>query len=85
MDCSVDGVLINNICKILAKKIKDIIDTKSLFADWLNNQIVCDQLKFDIKVCLIKNGYPLQYRQEFSRKLWNKLKILRRTINGMVN
>jgi len=69
----------------LAKKIKDIIDTKSLFADWLNNQIVCDQLKFDIKVCLIKNGYPLQYRQEFSRKLWNKLKILRRTINGMVN
>lgn len=33
-----------------------IIDTKSSFADWLNNQRVRDELKFDIKVCLIKNG-----------------------------
>ena len=32
----------------LAKKIKDIIDTKSSFADWLNNQNVRNQLKLDI-------------------------------------
>ena len=65
----VDGVVLNDKCKALAKKIKEIIDTKSSFADWLNNQIVRDQLKFDIKVCLIKNGYPSQYSPEVFRKI----------------
>ncbi len=65
----VDGVVLNDRCKALAKKIKEIIDTKSSFADWLNNQIVRDQLKFDIKVCLIKNGYPPQYSPEVFRKI----------------
>ena len=53
-DKVVDGITVNDKCKALAKKIKEIIDTKSSFADWLNNQIVRDQLKFDIKVCLIQ-------------------------------
>ena len=57
----------------LAKKIKEIIDTKSSFADWLNNQIVRDQLKFDIKVCLIKNGYPPQYSPEVFRKVMEQV------------
>ena len=64
-----DGITVNDKCKALAKKIKEIIDTKSSFADWLNNQIVRDQLKFDIKVCLIKNGYPPQYSPEVFRKV----------------
>ena len=68
-DKVVDGVTVNDKCKALAKKIKEIIDTKSSFADWLNNQIVRDQLKFDIKVCLIKNGYPPQYSPEVFRKV----------------
>ena len=34
----------------LAKKIKEIIDTKSSFADWLNTQRVRDQLKQEIKI-----------------------------------
>ncbi|MGN0518394.1 MAG: type I restriction endonuclease subunit R, partial [Acutalibacteraceae bacterium] len=42
-DKVVDGVIVNDKCKALAKKIKEIIDTKSSFADWLNNQIVRDQ------------------------------------------
>ena len=50
-----------------------IIDTKSSFADWLNNQIVRDQLKFDIKVCLIKNGYPPQYSPEVFRKVMEQV------------
>jgi hypothetical protein len=49
------------------------IDTKSSFADWLNNQIVRDQLKFDIKVCLIKNGYPPQYSPEVFRKVMEQV------------
>lgn len=72
-DKVVDGVSVNDKCKSLAKKIKEIIDTKSSFADWLNNQIVRDQLKFDIKVCLIKNGYPPQYSPEVFRKVMEQV------------
>ena len=72
-DKKMDGIVINDKCKNLAKKIKEIIDTKSSFADWLNNQIVRDQLKFDIKVCLIKNGYPPQYSPEVFRKVMEQV------------
>ena len=72
-DKKVDGIMVNDKCKALAKKIKEIIDTKSSFADWLNNQIVRDQLKFDIKVCLIKNGYPPQYSPEVFRKVMEQV------------
>lgn len=72
-DKTVGGVKVNEKCKSLAKKIKEIIDTKSSFADWLNNQIVRDQLKFDIKVCLIKNGYPPQYSPEVFRKVMEQV------------
>ena len=56
-----DRVIINNKCKSLAQKIKEIIEIKSAYSDWLNNQTIRDQLKFDIKIYLIKNGYPPQY------------------------
>ena len=69
----IDGVLVNGKCKSLAKKIKEIIDVNSLFADWLNNQIVRDQLKFDIKICLVKNGYPPQYSPEVFRKVMEQV------------
>ena len=72
-DKIVDGVSVNDKCRSLAKKIKEIIDTKSSFADWLNNQIVRDQLKFDIKICLIKNGYPPQYSPEVFRKVMEQV------------
>ena len=72
-DKIVDGVSVNEKCRSLAKKIKEIIDTKSSFTDWLNNQNVRDQLKFDIKVCLIKNGYPPQYSPEAFRKVMEQV------------
>lgn len=72
-DKVIDGASVNDKCRSLAKKIKEIIDTKSSFADWLNNQIVRDQLKFDIKVCLIKNGYPPQYSPEVFRKVMEQV------------
>ena len=68
-----ESFAVNDKCKALAKKVKDIIDTKSSFADWLNNQIVRDQLKFDIKVCLIKNGYPPQYSPEVFQKVMEQV------------
>lgn len=63
-DKPVDGIIVNERCKVLAKKIKELIDVKSSFADWLNNQNVRNNLKYEIKVCLIKNGYPPQYSPE---------------------
>ena len=72
-DKVIDGVSINEKCRSLAQKIKEIIDTKSSFADWLNNQNVRDRLKFDIKVCLIKNGYPPKYSPEVFSKVMEQV------------
>lgn len=72
-DKEVDGVIINNECRSLAKKVKEIIDTKSSFADWLNNQNVRNQLKLDIKICLVKNGYPPQYSPEIFNKVMEQV------------
>lgn len=72
-DKEVDGVIINDKCKELAKKVKEIIDLKSSFADWLNNQNVRDQLKLDIKICLVKNGYPPQYSPEVFNKVMEQV------------
>ena len=72
-DKEVDGVVVNDKCKSLAKKIKEIIDTKSSFADWLNNQNVRNQLKLDIKICLVKNGYPPQYSPEVFNKVMEQV------------
>lgn len=57
----------------MAIKVKEIIDTKSSFADWLNNQNVRDQLKLEIKICLVKNGYPPQYSPEVFKKVMEQV------------
>lgn len=72
-DKQVDGIVVNEKCKSLARKIRDIIDTKSTFADWLNNQRVRDQLKQDIKISLVKNGYPPQYTPEVFREVMDQV------------
>ncbi len=59
-DQEVDGVVINDKCRALAKKVKEIIDTKSSFADWLN-------------ICLVKNGYPPQYSPEVFNKVMEQV------------
>ena len=84
-DKIVDGISVNEKCSSLARKIKEIIDAKSSFADWLNNQNVRDQLKFDIKVCLIKNGYPPQYSPEVFRKVMEQVENIEEhsSISGM--
>lgn len=71
-DKEIDGIVVNDKCKSLAKKVKEIIDTKSSFADWLNNQNVRNQLKLDIKICLIKTGYPPQYSLKCLLRLWSR-------------
>lgn len=72
-DKEIDGIVINDKCKCLAKKVKEIIDTSSSFADWLNNQNIRGQLKLDIKICLVKNGYPPQYSPEVFNKVMEQV------------
>lgn len=72
-DREVDGVIINDKCKALARKVKEIIDTKSSFTDWLNNQNVRNELKLEIKICLVKNGYPPQYSPEVFNKVMEQV------------
>ena len=69
----VDGIVVNEKCKSLAKKVKEIIDAKSSYADWLNNQNVRDQLKLDIKICLVQSGYPPQYSPEVFNKVMEQV------------
>ena len=69
IDKNIGGIVINDKCQSLAKKVKEIIDTKSSFADWLNNRNIRNQLKLEIKICLVKNGYPPQYSPEVFSKV----------------
>ena len=72
-DKNVDGVVINEKCRTLAKKVKEIIDTKSSFADWLNNRNVRGRLKLEIQLCLTLNGYPPQYSPEAFNKVMKQV------------
>lgn len=72
-DKNENGIVVNDKCKALAKKIKELIDLKSSFADWLNNKNVRDRLKFDIKVCLVKNGYPPQYSPDVFKQVMEQV------------
>ncbi len=73
VDKEIDGVVVNDKCWKLAKKVKKIIDDKSSFSDWLNNQNIRNELKFDIKICLVTNGYPPQYSPEVFSKVMEQV------------
>ncbi len=72
-DKEIDGVVVNEKFKSLARKIREIIDTKSSFADWLNNENIRNQLKLDIKICLVKSGYPPQYTPEVFKEVMDQV------------
>lgn len=63
-DKQVSGLTINDKCKSLAKKIKELIDVQSSFTDWLNNTNVRADLNQKIFFCLVNNGYPPTYNDE---------------------
>ena len=63
-DKNIGGLIINDKCKALAKKIKELIDVQSSFTDWLNNTNVRAELNQKIFFCLVKAGYPPQYNDE---------------------
>lgn len=63
-DKKVGSLIINDKCKLLAQKIKELIDMQSSFTDWLNNTNIRADLNKKIFFCLHNNGYPPQYNDE---------------------
>lgn len=63
-DKKVGSFIINDKCKALAKKVKELIDTKSSFADWLTNKNVRAELNQDLFFLLNDNGYPPEWNDE---------------------
>lgn len=63
-DKKVGSFVINEKCKALAKKVKELIDTKSSFADWLTNKNVRAELNQDLFFLLDENGYPPEWNDE---------------------
>lgn len=63
-DKKVGSFVINEKCKALAKKVKELIDTKSSFADWLTNKNVRAELNQDLFFLLDENAYPPEWNDE---------------------
>ena len=63
-DKKMGALIINDKCKVLAQKIKELIDVQSSFTDWLNNTNVRADLNQKIFFCLVQNGYPPQHNDE---------------------
>lgn len=63
-DRKIGSLIINDKCKALAKKIKELIDTKSCFADWLSNKNVRADLNQELWFLLEENGYPPEWNDD---------------------
>ena len=51
-------------CKVLAKKIKELIDEKAEYTDWSVRNDIKNKLNQDLTVLLYKNGYPPEWNDE---------------------
>ena len=56
-------------CLVLAKKIKDLIDDASHYADWSTRFDIKNQLNQDLTVLLYNNGYPPEWDDEVFNKV----------------
>ncbi|MEY4273176.1 MAG: hypothetical protein RL638_124 [Bacteroidota bacterium] len=72
-DLKVGSLIINDKCKLLAQKIKELIDVQSSFTDWLNNTNVKADLNQKIFFCLVQNGYPPQHNDEVFDQLMGQV------------
>ena len=57
-------------CIALSKKIKELVDSSSLYADWMNNDRIKGELESKVARLLYKEGYPPTWDEEvFERVL----------------
>ena len=48
----------------MAKKIKELVEDKSKFAEWSTRDDIKNQLNMELTVLLYHNGYPPQWNEE---------------------
>ncbi|MCQ2394219.1 MAG: DUF3387 domain-containing protein [Kiritimatiellae bacterium] len=60
-------------CKALACKIKKLIDGTSVYADWLNNDNLRNQLATDLTTLLYTEGYPPDWDDEVFRRVLEQM------------
>ena len=56
-------------CLVLAKKINELVDDKSQFADWASRDDIKNQLNMELTVLLYQNGYPPEWDEEVFDKV----------------
>ena len=56
-------------CLVLAKKIKELVDDKSQFADWASRDDIKNQMNMELTVLLYQNGYPPEWDEEVFDKV----------------
>lgn len=56
-------------CLVLAKKIKELVDDKSQFADWANRDDIKSQLNMELTMLLYESGYPPEWDEEIFEKV----------------
>lgn len=56
-------------CIVLAKKIKELVDDKSQYADWSTRDDIKNQLNMDLTILLYNNGYPPEWDEEVFEKV----------------
>lgn len=65
-------------CIVLAKKIKELVDDKSQYADWSTREDIKNQLNMDLTVLLYKNGYPPEWDEEVFEKVMEQTENFKR-------
>ena len=60
-------------CKMLARKIKEMIDDNSLYADWMNNGNLRSTLESNLLVLLYNNGYPPQWNKAIFERVLDQV------------
>lgn len=76
------SLIINDKCKALAKKVKELIDTKSSFADWLTNGNVRADLNQELFFLLAANGYPPEWSDDVFDQVLNQVENFKENSNS---
>ena len=73
MGKEVEDVVVNDKCKSLVKRVKEIFDAKFSVFDLPNNQNPCHKLRLAIKIYLTKKYLPQYSISETLNKVMNKV------------
>jgi type I restriction enzyme R subunit len=68
-------------CLNLAKKIKELVDDKSVYADWATRDDIKNQLNEQLTVLLYKNGYPPEWDEEVFERVMEQAQNFKRWDN----